>query len=75
VFRSSITQRPKPPARRAVAPQRISIRVLSLAILGVISSGYALVRHYTRTEPPRTTETTAPREHEIPAPELVPLER
>jgi hypothetical protein len=47
----------------------MSWRVFVLAFLGVASSFYALVRYYTRTEPP------APSEREIPAPEVVPLER
>jgi hypothetical protein len=70
VFGKSITRPPKPKARRPVPLPEVPWRTFALALLAVLSSAYAIVRHYAAPAP-----IPAPSATEIPAPELLPVDR
>jgi hypothetical protein len=71
VFGKSITQRPKPRARQLEPVPSLPHRTFAFALVAVLACAYAIVRHYTRAP----VEAPAPAVREIPAPEVVPLEK
>jgi len=66
VFGKSITERRRPRSTRLLPVPDLPWRTFALAVLAIVGSVYALVRHYTRPETPRETAPV----REIPAPEL-----
>lgn len=73
MFGKSITRPSKPPARHLEPVPPLPTRAVMLALLAVMGSAYAIVRHYTRVEPPPRAQPAEMRE--VPAPEVVPVER
>jgi hypothetical protein len=73
VFGKSITRPPKPRARQLEPVPALPHRTFAFAFVAVIACAYAIARHYTRHDAPPPAAT--PRVREIPAPDLVPIER
>jgi hypothetical protein len=71
VFGKSIIRPPRPRARRLQPVPGLPWRSFALALLAVLGSVYALVRYYGG----RGQLPSPPPAQEIPAPDLVPVEK
>jgi hypothetical protein len=75
VFGKSVTDRPKPRARRIEPLPPLPLRTFALGFVAVVGCAYAIARHYTMHGASPVTNATSEREREIPAPEIVPIEK
>ena len=73
MFGKSVTERPKPRTGRIEPLPPLPLRTFLLGFVAVVGCAYAIVRHYTVHNAPPVTHATG--EREIPAPDLVPVEK
>ena len=75
VFGKSITRPPKPRARHLEPVPPLPIRSVLFALVALFAAVYALARHYSRAELGSTPAASPTEIREVPAPELLPLDK